>query len=329
MQDVKVDRDKYIGGSDIPILMEISPFKTRWELLQEKAGLLKDDFEGNMYTEFGNILEPQIRDYINQSLKDKFVEGKDIIDDVRCHTDGINKTTVLEIKTTSQIHTDLKDYKIYLVQLLFYMKYTKRKRGKLAVYERLKNFDETFDESRLTIYDIDIKDYKDLLEEINLAVDDFRNDLRRIKDNPFMTEADLQPQDLIELVEELEKVEKELACYDDLVSKRDELKEQVKNKLDELGKKSLITEVAKFTRVADAKDTIVETFDEEKFKESNVELYEKYSREEVSIVFDLEKFKEENEKLSKKYTTTSIKKGKSGYLKMTFITDGDLNEWRY
>jgi len=326
MQDVKVDRDKYIGGSDIPILMEISPFKTRWELLQEKAGLLKDDFEGNMYTEFGNILEPQIRDYINQSLKDKFVEGKDIIDDVRCHTDGINKTTVLEIKTTSQIHTDLKDYKIYLVQLLFYMKYTKRKRGKLAVYERLKNFDETFDESRLTIYDIDIKDYKDLLEEINLAVDDFRNDLRRIKDNPFMTEADLQPQDLIELVEELEKVEKELACYDDLVSKRDELKEQVKNKLDELGKKSLITEVAKFTRVADAKDTIVETFDEEKFKESNVELYEKYSREEVSIVFDLEKFKEENEKLSKKYTTTSIKKGKSGYLKMTFITDGDLNE---
>lgn len=326
MQDVKVDRDKYIGGSDIPILMEISPFKTRWELLQEKAGLLKNDFEGNMYTEFGNILEPQIRDYINQSLKDKFVEGKDIIDDVRCHTDGINKTTVLEIKTTSQIHTDLKDYKIYLVQLLFYMKYTKRKKGKLAVYERPKNFDETFDESRLTIYDIDIKDYKDILEEINLAVDDFRNDLRRIKDNPFMTEADLQPQDLIELVEELEKVEKELASYDDLVSKRDELKDQVKEKLDELGKKSLITDVAKFTRVADAKDTIVETFDEEKFKESNVELYEKYSKEEVSIVFDLEKFKEENEKLSKKYTTTSIKKGKSGYLKMTFITDGDFNE---
>lgn len=326
MQDVKVDRDKYIGGSDIPILMEISPFKTRWELLQEKAGLLKNDFEGNMYTEFGNILEPQIRDYINQNLKDKFIEGKDIIDDVRCHTDGINKTTVLEIKTTSQIHTDLKDYKVYLVQLLFYMGYTKRKKGKLAVYERPKNFDETFDESRLTIYDIDIKDYKDLLEEINLAVDDFRNDLRKIRDNPFMTEADLQPQDLIELVEELEKVEKELVGYEDLVSKRDELKNQVKEKLDELGKKSLITDSVKFTRVADAKDTIIETFDEEKFKESNVELYEKYSKEEVSIVFDLEKFKEENEELSKKYTTTSIKKGKSGYLKMTFITDGDFNE---
>lgn len=326
MQNVKVDRDKYIGGSDIPIIMGISSFKTRWELLQEKAGLLKDNFEGNVYTGFGNILEPKIRNFINQDLKDKFVEGKDIIDDIRCHTDGINKTIVLEIKTTSQIHNTLEEYKVYLVQLLFYMKYTKRKKGKLAVYERPENFDKTFDESRLTIYDIDIKDYKELLEEIDLAVDDFRNDLRRIKENPFLTEADLQPQDLIDLVKELESTEKQLSKYDELIAKRDELKEQVKNKLDELGKKTLITEVAKFTRVADAKDTIVENFDEEKFKESNIDLYNKYSKEEVSIIFDLEKFKEENEEISKEYTTTTIKKGKAGYLKMSFIDNGDSNE---
>lgn len=326
MQNVKVDREKYIGGSDIPIIMNISPFKTRWELLQEKAGLIENTFNGNQYTEYGNVLEPKIRDFINQNLKDKFVEGKDIIDDIRCHTDGINKTIVLEIKTTSQIHSTLEEYKVYLVQLLFYMKYTKRKKGKLAVYERPENFDENFDESRLTIYDVEIKDYKDLLEEIDLAVDDFRNDLRRIKENPFMTEADLQPKELIDLVKKLEKVEKELADYDDLVSKRDELKNQVKEKLDELGKKSLITDFAKFTRVADAKDTIIETFDEEKLKESNMELYEKYSKEEVSTVFDLEKFKEENEEMSKEYITTSIKKGKSGYLKMSLIADGDSNE---
>ena len=77
MQNVKVDRDKYIGGSDIPIMMNISPFKTRWELLQEKAGLVENTFDGNQYTEYGNVLEPKIRDYINESQKDKFVEGKD------------------------------------------------------------------------------------------------------------------------------------------------------------------------------------------------------------------------------------------------------------
>lgn len=91
------------------------------------------------------------------------------------------KNTVLEIKTTSQVHDSLDDYKYYLVQLLFYMKYTKRKRGILAVYQRPSDFNEEFNENNLTTYDVDIKDYKNLIEEIDLAVDDFRNDLRRIK----------------------------------------------------------------------------------------------------------------------------------------------------
>ena len=66
MQNVKVDRDKYIGGSDIPIIMGISQFKTRFELLLEKAGLKENTFDGNEYTEYGNIMEPKIRDYINK-----------------------------------------------------------------------------------------------------------------------------------------------------------------------------------------------------------------------------------------------------------------------
>ena len=214
MQNVKVDRDKYIGGSDIPIIMNISPFKTRWELLQEKAGLIENEFNGNQYTEYGNVLEPKIRDYLNEFQKDKFVEGKDIIGDIRCHTDGINKTTVLEIKTTSQIHDNLDDYKYYLVQLLFYMKYTKRKKGILAIYQRPDDFNELFDSNRLTTYDINIKDYKNLIEEIDLAVDDFRNDLRRIKENPFMTETDLEPTESIEKINELKEVEKKLQGYD-------------------------------------------------------------------------------------------------------------------
>ena len=37
MQDVTKDRDKYIGGSDIAAILNISKFKTRWQLLKEKA----------------------------------------------------------------------------------------------------------------------------------------------------------------------------------------------------------------------------------------------------------------------------------------------------
>ena len=53
MIDVTIDRDKYIGGSDIPIIMGISPFKSRFDLLLEKAGYLENDFKGNEYTEYG------------------------------------------------------------------------------------------------------------------------------------------------------------------------------------------------------------------------------------------------------------------------------------
>ena len=71
-KSVNEDRDKYIGGSDIPIIMGISPFKTRFDLLLEKAGLKENDFTGNEYTEYGNVMESKIRDYVNKLTKKKW-----------------------------------------------------------------------------------------------------------------------------------------------------------------------------------------------------------------------------------------------------------------
>ena len=69
--DVTIDRDLYIGGSDVPVIMGISTFNTRWGLLQEKAGLKENTFNGTKYTEYGNVLEPKIRDYINKKSQEK------------------------------------------------------------------------------------------------------------------------------------------------------------------------------------------------------------------------------------------------------------------
>ena len=115
MQDVKVDRNKYIGGSDIPAILGISPFRRRFDLLLIKADLLQNEFDGNEYTEYGNILEPQIRDYINATYNVNFREDKLINGDVRCHVDGYDGISILEIKTTSQVHDDVNDYKVYLI----------------------------------------------------------------------------------------------------------------------------------------------------------------------------------------------------------------------
>lgn len=192
MQDVRTDRNKYIGGSDIPIIMNISPFKKRFDLLLEKADLLENEFEGNIYTEYGNILEPKIRKYINKLKNTNYIESKKIDGNIRCHLDGFNDVSVLEIKTTSQVRKKVSSYKKYLVQLLFYMQQTNVERGLLAVYERPKDFSEEFHEERLQMFDININDYDELLKDINNAVKKFIEDLEKIKENPFIEEWELQ-----------------------------------------------------------------------------------------------------------------------------------------
>lgn len=293
MYDVTIDRNLYLGGSDIPIIMGISPFKTRFDLLLEKAGYKENDFQGNEYTEFGNIIEPQIREFINQNEKDPFIETKKIEDNLRYHSDGANKKCVLEIKSTSQIKKDVNDYKIYLVQLLLGMKLHNVKKGKLAVYERPSNFDTTFNSDRLTIYDIDIKDYKELLEDINFAIEQFRIDLEKVKANPFISEEDLQPKEVITISHQIVKLEEELSMYDEIVEKRDKLKQDLKSAMQEFGIKKWTTpNGTKITLVDDGEDKEVEVFNENNFKKDNEELYKKY--------------------LEKK-----IKKGRSGYVLIT------------
>lgn len=277
--------------------MGISPFKKRFDLLLEKAQLQNNEFKGNDYTEYGNELEPKIRDFINKSEKKKFLETKAIMGDLRYHSDGFNGKCVLEIKTTSQIHEDVNDYKVYLVQLLFGMQMNNVKCGKLAVYERPEDFNSEFDESRLRIYDIEIKNYKDLLEDINVAVDQFRADLAKIKENPFLTEEDLQPKDVIELSTKVIALEKQLAGYKQLEQQYKEVKDNLYKAMQNYQIKKWTTlNGTQITRVDGSDDTTitVKKFNEEQFKSDCTELYEKY-------VEDVQQ----------------IKKGRAGYVKIT------------
>ena len=282
MQAVTVDRDKYIGGSDIPIIMGISSFKSRFDLLLEKAGYLENDFTGNEYTEYGNVMEPKIRQYINETTGRNFVEGKHIEGDIRCHTDGEDESSILEIKTTSQIHSTLEEYKVYLVQLLFYMYHTKREFGMLAVYERPSDFNEEFDKNRLTIYQIGIGSYEQLVEDINNAVDKFRVDLEKVRKNPFITEQDLMPKDLTELSNKVLELETKLVAYDELKKQYDTFKEQLRQAMiDNNVKKWTTPNNTQITLIADTPDKMVSKFNEDKFKEENEELYIKYVEDKV------------------------------------------------
>ena len=293
---VKEDREKWIGGSDIPAIMGISPFITRYDLLLLKANIKQSTFEGNEYTEYGNVMESKIRDYINELYNTNFVEGKHEDEKLgfRCHTDGENEDTILEIKTTSQLHDSVDDYKIYLVQLLFYMMNTKKKKGWLAVYKRPQDFDEEFDVQRLFIYQIDIDDYIGLCNEIRIAVEQFKIDLNKIKANPLLTEEDLLPASVQELSDQIAKIENQLQAYKELEQQQKKLKEKLYEQMELNGIKSWETTDKKMliTRVDGTHDQIKIVLNEERLKKDHKEIYDEYCEE-------------------------KIKKGISGYVKIT------------
>lgn len=164
--NVTKNRNKYIGGSDVSTILGLNKFKSRYELALEKTGIVKSEFKGNEYTEYGNIMEPQIREYVNLMHGTSFKEGTRIHDDLRSNTDGYDaeQSLILEIKT----HGNTPTIEAYKSQMQLYMYQFVTNEGWLALYDRPKDFDAEFDESRLRIKQVprDNDFIKYMLEEI-------------------------------------------------------------------------------------------------------------------------------------------------------------------
>ena len=308
-ESVSKDREKFIGGSDIPIIMELSPFKSRFDLLLEKAGYKKNDFEGNVFTEYGNTMESKIREHVNSELISTFVEGKHIMDvpkdwnehpngmRIRCHTDGEIDDAILEIKTTSQIFDSLDDYQIYLVQILFYMAMTGKETGLLAVYKRPDDMDETFNADNLQIWEIHMTDHHGLVDEIKKAVSRFLDDLQKVKSNPFITEDELLPAEIPEITKRIIAFEQQVSRMKELEKKIKDEKDRLKTAMERAGVKKWETPNGyKITLIPDADDKVEqeESFNAERFMAEHPELVEQYTE-----------------------TKDVIKKGKKGFVRIT------------
>ena len=94
-KSVEEDRNLYLGGSDVPIIMGLSPFKTYYQLLKEKVGIEQPEKVENPYIDYGNVMEGKIRDYINSLTSSQFVEDKLIKGDIRCHVDGYDGKQII------------------------------------------------------------------------------------------------------------------------------------------------------------------------------------------------------------------------------------------
>lgn len=296
-KSVNQERWKFIGGSDVPIIMELSPFKSRFNLLLEKAQYKEDEFTGNVFTEYGNRMEGKIRDFINQNCIpidcQPLTEGKHIKAipkawgnpmskqmKIRAHTDGENDDCILEIKTTSQIHHELIDYRIYVVQLLFYMMITGKKRGLLAVYKRADDLSEEFDEKALQLFPLEIEEFTDECANIIKAISRFLEDLEKVKSNPFITEEELLPHDLTEISNRIIAFEQQLSMMKETEKKIKAEKERLKIAMETAGIPHIETSNGyKLTLIPDSPETVVKVskFNEEKFKADHPDLHDEYT----------------------------------------------------
>jgi len=184
--NVTENRNLFVGGSDVPTILGLSKYSTQYQLALEKLGMVKSEFKGNEYTQYGNIMEPQIRDYINIVNEMNFIEATRTGDGMRSNTDGYDEeqNMILEVKTHGKTPT----MEIYKAQMQLYMYQFKCAVGWLAMYERPKDFDAEFDDTRLKIKVINRDN--EYVSKILKAIELFWDRCEFLKNNPGASEHD-------------------------------------------------------------------------------------------------------------------------------------------
>ena len=343
MQDVTKNRHLYIGGSNISTIMGINKFQTRYDLLLEKCQIVEPEFVSNGYTEYGNIIEPQIRDYYNKLtdsnfIEDRFIEeGEDGHLGIRIHDDGNDSKLKksMEIKSTSNIHEDVNDYDYYLVQLLIDMYKRNYKDGVLLVYNRPKKdviFNpktkqgelvkvSDFNPDNLQTFEIHIDDYEDLIAKMLKAIDKFINDKDLMEqtynwENRIMEEMEFENNEIqfyinkIVLfqnkIAEMKDIEKQVAGFK--AKLKETMIEAVKN--GESDGKLVTPNGIKVTLSVPKEDKEVEV------EVLDTELYEKENEQLIKEELEL-KTRIDEVKLNYLIKETQIKKGNNGRLTIT------------
>lgn len=295
MDSVLKDRDYWVGGSDIPAIMERSSFSSRFELIESK---LKPNEEREdqpfmqKYIDFGNYMEPIIRKHINETLDTSYeptsIENGDLR--IRGNVDGFDKNApiqLLEIKTYGA-EPRMEEYKL---QVQLYMYLFDVEQCLLVGYRRevetedfsFNDFKMEFNEDNLTQVIINRDD--ELLEEILDEVDKFIEELdyckhKLVEEGEIPTQMDLlmtsESSPLVDVLNEYESVTNAL---NEMKRLKDQEKELRKNLL-ELMQEYNIKKIDNESVTISVKDGYVRTgLDSKRFKEEQPELFEQYKKE--------------------------------------------------
>lgn len=278
--NVTEKRTQYVGGSDVPVILGLSKYKTQYELAREKAGIVQPDFISNPYVQFGNKMEPYIREYINtvnslEFITETFVDKENMI---RSNVDGIDleNKILLEIKTHGANPTE----KVYEAQMQLYFHQTGCSYGWLAMYRRPSDFDLEFDKENLVIKEIE-RD-TGYIEKILDAIETFWIRVEYLKEKPDMTESEYYSigNDVDKLVARVERFELEMIEFEKktkvLKEQQKEYRELLYQKMEENDIKKIDTGDIVITRVL---PTVRKSVDSTKLKKEQPDIYDQYLKE--------------------------------------------------
>lgn len=284
-KNVTENRRLFVGGSDVPIILGLSKYKSQFELAKEKVGLAPQIFDGNEYTTFGQVMEPQIRDYINTVNQTNFVPDTTINKEkfIRGNCDGADydEQLLLEIKT----HGKKPTIEVYEVQIQTYLHEFELPAAWLALYERPDNFDAEFDPERLKIEVVHYDEAK--VNEIMQQIELFWKRCEALKANPGLTEAEFysigaeSDNELAVVANQVARLESEIAQFKKLEADYKAMKQKMYELMIEHKVKSFETEGLTITAVLPSTST-KEAIDIKAFKEAHPRIAKKFIEEKVS-----------------------------------------------
>ena len=338
MTDVTSNRKNYIGGSDMPYILGLAEAKgygTLFDFTKVKLGLQESAFDGNEYTRYGQLIEPLIRDFVNQDQgwnyqEDKREDNKAMF---RSHVDGFDKVAeypLIEIKTYGKSGFD-RDY--YIPQCLFYMAQFGVDKCVLLAYERPEDFymgvdyelessDDyftiEFDKERLSQEVIELDDEKwqpilDKIEHYQLAC-------KELLDMPNMTKEAFDSMiigdsknELDNVFNELVSLEQELVSYKEIQTKHKEAKDKLYKIFEAINLKKHETDHMLVTRVLPV-EKITKELDVETLQKEFPDDYKSACH--MVAVFNEDQFKTANSELYERLQEEKISK-RVGYLRVT------------
>jgi len=281
--DVTKNRNKFIGGSDVAAILGLNRYKTAYEVWEEKKHNIVT-FEGNNFTEWGNLLEPVIigkweRDN-NKKIFDNNIRCISDIEFIGCHPDGFyidsDEKILVEVKTVSSMvikHWQDEIPLEYYCQLQHNMFCTKTRKGKFIIFvtdaRELREIDFVFD--------------ADFVEKQNAFLIEWWNRYIIGNETPQQIAQDLEkvyPENIsiVECSENALQIVTEIAILKDEIKK---LKEQQETKEDLLKQ-----EIGEHTDLMNGLDVIATwrpytqvRVDSTKLREEQPELFKRYCKE--------------------------------------------------